>query len=214
MIIDKLKEWKYYEQKLPLYMKNSYGILEHFRILYELLLNVDSLEDNIIQSLDVFSNTYLEFINSLDGSDENVSDILDKLASLYGVSRNFGITYSNSGTPTYENLSLTNKELLKLIQARIIQNGYKGTYEESRKLYDKIGFGVYMLNTATPGYSYLYLDESIYMPTENERIMFLAGLFTLKSMGITYEMNVGELITLALWDSNDSTRMWDEGKWS
>ena len=35
---DKLRPFSYYEQKLPLYLRNSFGFVEHFRIWYQLLV--------------------------------------------------------------------------------------------------------------------------------------------------------------------------------
>ena len=35
---EKLSSFEYYEQKLPLYLRNSYGFIEHFRIWYDLLV--------------------------------------------------------------------------------------------------------------------------------------------------------------------------------
>ena len=41
MIINKLKSWNYYKEKIPLYIQNSYGIVEHFKILFDLLVQMD-----------------------------------------------------------------------------------------------------------------------------------------------------------------------------
>lgn len=215
MLIDKLKEWKYYERKLPLYMRNSYGITEHFVILYELLLQLDKLEDEVMYALNVFDTNYLDFINSLDTSiNKDKSDILDKLATLYGLTRDFDVTYEENNVVVSASLHLNNSELLKLIKARIIQNDYKGTYEESRYLYEKIGFPIYMLQTGEPAYAYLFLDVGQYTPTLNERILFLAGFFTLKSMGIRYATAIGQVVELAIYDSFINSRTWDNGHWS
>ena len=41
MLIDKLKDWQYYYKKLPLYMRNSYGIQEHFRMIFDFMIKND-----------------------------------------------------------------------------------------------------------------------------------------------------------------------------
>ena len=60
MMIDKLKQWDYYYNKLPLYMRNSYGIQEHFKIFYELLLTLDENEDTICKLFDLLDANYLD----------------------------------------------------------------------------------------------------------------------------------------------------------
>lgn len=213
MLANELRQWKYYENQLPMYFKNSYGMIEQFSMLYDILLHLDNLNLDINYALDIFDSNYETFIES---QGITGSDILDKLASLFGVSRNFDITYiNNENVEESASLSLTNTELIKLIKARIIRNNYAGTYEASRELYDKIQFPVYILQTGTPASAYVYLDTgSAVNISENEQKMFLAGLFTLDSMGITYKMAIGSIVDIAIWDSDTSTRTWDEGVWS
>ena len=51
VLIDKLSTFKYYEEKLPLYLQNSYGFKEHFRIWFDLLIQNGPLWFNqIIQN--------------------------------------------------------------------------------------------------------------------------------------------------------------------
>lgn len=216
MLIDKLLAWDYYEKKIPLYLRNSYGIVDHFIIVYECLTRVNDIEDTLIKALDIFDENYLTFINELDTSDtKDKSDILDKLGKLYGLNRDFDVTYLENSVEKTASLHLNNAELLKLIKARIIQNNYTGTYKESRELYEKIELPIYILQTYTAAYAYLFLDESSsYTLSENEKILFLAGFFTLKSMGIRYATATGDISELALWDSSIDSKSWDVGRWS
>lgn len=43
---DKLRPFSYYEQKLPLYLRNSFGFVEHFRIWYQLLVGEELFASN------------------------------------------------------------------------------------------------------------------------------------------------------------------------
>lgn len=213
MIIDKLKTWDYYKRKIPLYLQNSYGFVDHFKMLFDLLIQIDSTEDDVIKAFDVLNEIYLNYINSLPDATENDSDILDKIAALFGVSRNFDVSYIDNNILEKASLTLTNAELLKLIKARIIQNNYSGTYEETRQFYTNMGLPVYLFQSGSPAEVYVLLDNSIQL-TENEQKMFLANLFTIKSMGIVYHTSITDIVSMLVWDSNISTRMWDVGRWA
>ena len=47
MLPEKLKSWDYYKEKLPLYVRNSYGIKEQFYILYGLMIELDKVETEV-----------------------------------------------------------------------------------------------------------------------------------------------------------------------
>src|SRR5574344_727735 len=94
MSIDKLKDFAYYRNKLPIYMQNAPGIVDQFYVLFQFLQEHDIAEDMLLKSIDIFNPDYLDYINSLDDSATgNKSDILDKLGELYGVSRSFSAPY-------------------------------------------------------------------------------------------------------------------------
>ena len=213
MLSDKLKSWEYYKNKLPLYIQNSYGIDEHFKIILSTLLQLDIVEDDVIKAFNIFDDNYLSYINSLDlSTTKDHSDILDKIGELYGVTRNFDVTYTESGTEKTGSLHLTNSEFLKLIKARLIQNSYSGTYEDSRKFYEMIDLPIYLFQSQNPAEVYVYLDESAQL-TDNEKKMFLSNLFTITSMGITYITNISNIVRLFVWDSTIDNRFWDKGRW-
>lgn len=44
---DKLRPFSYYEQKLPLYLRNSFGFVEHFRIWYRLLVGEELVASDV-----------------------------------------------------------------------------------------------------------------------------------------------------------------------
>ena len=162
----------------------------------------------------ILDASYLTFINNLDDSDtKDSSDILNKIGLLYGVTRTFDVDYIENNETKTASLHLTNSEFLKLIKARIIQNNYDGSYIQSREFYDKMNLPVYLFQSANSAEVYVYLDTSVPL-TENEEKMFLANLFTIKSMGITYITSITEVVSLLIWDSTSEFRYWDKGRWT
>ena len=223
VINEKIYNFDYYVKKLPLYLRNSDGFVEHFRIWFDVLTSVVENSDQILDLINVFDSNYLTKINELDKSeDKNQSDILDKLGSIFNIKRNFSVTYIPEGqsNPITKQLSLNNKDFLLLIKAQIIKNYSDGSYIQMRKFYDdaklKIYFysdnpasvNVYLLNT--PGsedfnYSNDVLD------------MFYAGLLTIESMGITYVYSQQSYNDILVWANEDESlgnNEWDSGEWA
>ena len=218
MLSDKLKSFEYYQQKMPLYMRNSYGILEHFEILWNLLYHLDITEDNILKAFDILNPDYINTVVYTydDSSEQDKFDFLDRLAEIYGMHRDFDVSYTYNNEEVKKSLHLTNSELLKLIKARIIQNNFDGTYKQLREYYDSMGFPIAILQGNLPATAFVYISpvdlegNPIYI-TENEKDMILANLFTIKSMGITYQTQIVDIKALAIWDSKDPNRAFDKG---
>lgn len=230
-----LKDFSYYFNKVPLYLKNSEGFIEHFRIWFDLLVGnydydastfegVVVTEDVILYLLNIFDNDYLQFISNLQGSNSSqtvefgtVSDILDKLAEIYGVRRNFSVTYiiienTESKLVTKE-LSLNNSELLTLIKTQIIKNYCVGTYEQIQKFYQDINLPVIVLtddnSSATCSLILEEVTDSTLSYSDNIKDMFLSGLLTIENMGIAYRLQILNLDELGVWDVSN----WDERNW-
>lgn len=211
MLSEKLKTWEYYKNKIPLYLQNSYGFQEQFEIIYEILKTIDLQEDEILYAFNILDSNYSNWLETI--GDGNQMKILDMIGSYFGVVRVFDVTYQNNGETINKKLHLTDKEFLNLIKARIIQNNYKGTYEDSRKFYDRMNLPVYLFNSNEPAEVNILLDDSNQL-SENEKSMFLANLFTLKSIGITYNCMIVNINNLLIWNSNNEHNMWDSGVWN
>ena len=214
MISDKLKSWEYYYYKLPLYIRNSYGITSHFKLFYDLLVQMDKVEDSLLYIFNVFDNAdkYLKAVS--DGPNGYESDVLEKIGSLFGVNRVFDVKYKKDDAEVTKSLRLNNSEFLILIKSQIIKNNYKGTFEESLQYYKLIGLPIYLLNSVNPAELLLYLNETEGKFSQNIMDMFLANLFTLESMGITYQPLTTNIEALAIWDEDNALRNWDYGRWS
>jgi len=200
MIIDKLKQKEYYLSKLTLFMRNSYGIEEQFTIFWKLLIDIDSSIDDIFDALTLLK-------------DIDVDDTLDKLAELVGSKRQLDVVYEINLTPTRFTLNLTNKELLRSIKTRILQNNYFGTYQEFVDNYQKIGFKVLIYDNVNPNTVSIVLNDSTSL-TENDRHMFLSGNYTIRSMGIEYIHFIQSIELLGVWNNltstYDSNTQWGE----
>lgn len=218
MLNERLKKFEYYQKKLPLYLQNSYGIVEQFHIIYELLMTLDKTEDNTLKAIQIFDKDYLDFINNVDGSYKpNDSDILEKLARLYGFDRVFDVQYLDITTSTtkLKHLSLSNDEMLTLLKAAIIQKNFDGSRETAEAYYKSVNLPIYMLtdesNKCTCN---VYLNSGERDMSENIVDLFLAGMLTIKSAGIKYNHTVNDLLALLIWDSENANSRWDKGRWA
>lgn len=121
MLKEKLLNWKYYQDKIPLYLQNSYGYSEHFKILFDLLTVYDNEGDKLLQAINI--------TNTGEVGTFNCSEILDNFAILYGLNRQMIINN--------ELLTFTDDELIKLILVKIIQINFDGTRKTFLDFYNK-----------------------------------------------------------------------------
>ena len=224
---DKIKSYEWYYNKLPLYLKNSYGFSEHFKIWYELLISGDkngivNVGDTLLYLFNIFDENFLQTIANLpdsgatEGNCGTVSDFLDKLGYLFGVIRNFSVTYKNDNNENVtEDLSLNNEDFLLLIKAQIIKNYCEGTYEQIKGYYNSAGLDVFLITTEDGASAHVYLgatpDSTKY--SLNVEKMFKSGLMRIESMGITYTEGVRALDWFLTWDSTKAKEYWDAGVW-
>lgn len=218
MLSDKLKSREYYKNKLPLYMQNSYGILEHFDILYNILINLDLNEEAILELFEIMSPNYENIITKYDSLTGNSFKFLDIIGNFFGVQRNFNVNLNG----TEKSLSLNNSELLKLIKVQVIKNNFDGSYEQLSEFYNSINLPIYFLLDTVSANVKLVIPDKYYHNgeiqitnlTQNELDMFNSGMFTVQSLGISYNYLKINLDLLAIWDSNDTNLVWDNALWS
>lgn len=223
IIPEKLKDFEYYKNKLPLYLQNSYGFIEHFRIWYQILIN--GICDNaiiLLNLINIFDGNYFDFLETIEGVQRTSyeCDILDKIGRLYGVNRQFRITYEDNNEIKTETILLNNQDFLTLIKTQIIKNYCEGTTEQINSYYKMIGLKMYVLSASEPATAYMYLptssSSSEYAYSDNIKKMFLAGLLKIDSMGITYRYTFVDIDRILLWDSLNeaATNGWDGGEWA
>lgn len=217
---NELKTFEYYKQKLPIYLQNSNGFQEHFRLWYDLMMG-DSSEtingivpscDELLELLNIFSKEY----------GQASTDILDKIGSLFGVTRHFPISYTYNGSTTgISDVNLNDSDFAVLIRSRIVRNACDGTREQIQQFYEEI-FKMseddkskqVIMTTSPPGKCILYL---VYVEKQDTLTMleklFLAGKLRIESMGIQYEELIAYVDTLLIFDSIVSKHVWDTGVW-
>ena len=219
MLIDKLRAWEYYYKKLPLYMRNSYGIKEHFEIVWNVMMQLEWTQEDVLDVMNLLQDNYVsKVIAKYDDVNSYDFNFLDVIGSLYGVNRSLNVNYIDNytGETIHKKLYLTNKEFYMLIKARIVQNNYDGTFEQARQYYENIGLPMYMFTGTNPAECYLYLgfNDNI---TDNVKDLFMANLLTLKSVGITYIRYQIDISKMAIWASKDDTpndnNSWDVSVW-
>lgn len=213
MINEKTLEFEYYLKKLPLYLQNSYGFQEHFRMLFEIMKDTNTTAKDLLNSLNLHDENYFENVGFIEKT-ENVSDLLDKIGSLYGLNRYLDVDYIDENNISHhESLLLNNEEFLKLILVKSIQNSYEGTYENIKKLYNSINLPIIISSGKNSGEIYLYLQIDKFT-TDNLKYLFLSGLLNIESIGIKYVNRNIENLKLAEWNSEQTYKMWDVGVWS
>lgn len=209
MISKELKDWKYYYDKFPLYFKNDEKIIEHFKILYDLLVTLDDLSEDVFKYLDIFNTTNNFIMNS---------KVLDLIGSIFGVYRNitfdFTLTITEGSlvkTSNAFNITLSDEEFLTLIKCQIFNNNYNGTYEEVNNFYESVDFiKLFIINGINPAEAKLFIAEKPIQSHINYYYLLYAELLTIKSMGIEYSYEVSDELSLLYWDVNN----WNEGRWS
>lgn len=235
LLPNELKTFKYYLNKLPLYLQNSEGFQEHFRIWYDMLAGesihtgASGVCDSILQLLNIFDDDYLDYVAGFENSGAIGSpgryssygsrcDMLDKIGDLFNIKRTFTLTYTDVESVTHNNvnISLNNQEFLSYIKFQIIKSACEGTREQILNYYKEAGLTIYLVNQSTSGVTYIYLrdDDNV---TSNLKILFLAGELLVKPMGVRYDFAPVDFQTLLIFDRYEEgvpTNGWDIGRWA
>ena len=128
MLKEKLLDWNWYKNKIPLYLQNSYGYQEHFKIFYDILVNLDESGQKILNYLDI---TNVQNITDKEQS----SDILDFIGNLYSIKRK--IKFYNKNSEEYITITLSDNDFLKILLVNIFQINYDGTRKSFLDFYEK-----------------------------------------------------------------------------
>lgn len=222
MIDKELLDFQYYYNKLPVYLKNSYGFEEHFKIWFDLLSTMDSTEDNIMRFFDIFNTDYLSYIDELEGQG---SDILDKIGKIFNIKRNLSVPYLDGAEKKTKFVSLNNKDFLTFIRATIIKNYCNGSFEQVNNFYTNINLPIIYIGTNNPATVNVVMLKTQGEDAISEEIqtLFKGGLLNIKSMGIIYSnYTIVDFDSLAIWDLVQKTyannyvnnnKGWDGGQW-
>ena len=209
---EELRTFEYYKRKLPLYLQNSTSFQEHFKIWYDIMMGDGSQNINgIIPSLEEMLALFDIF--SIDYQSDTSYDMLDKIGSLFGVTRKF-----TSGNYKFD---LHDDAFSKLIKARIVRNACEGTRQQIQALYEELfndvntqGDRIYQVILIRDDianikiYLASLVDYDDKNPTELQQL-FLAGELRVESMGIGYSEQITTINNLLIWDeATDKKKMW------
>lgn len=208
MIRKDLLEFKYYLDRLSMFMNESYGIQEQVEIFYQQLKTIDENFDYLLEKLDIFNISEEEYKEDLP------SEILDKIGAIFGCYRKFTILLNGD----YEEIELNDEDFLIYIKCQIVKQNFQGTREELTGIYTTYEdtkltenaildlIFVYVLHQVPEGNPPILnsVQCNIYWTnytqySENLRKLFLAGYLTIESVGILYNRllrNVDDLILL------------------
>lgn len=220
LLPNELKDFRYYERKLPLYLRNDECFIEHFYIWYELccgkgdettgvalneFCGVAPSSDLLLYLLNIYDANFLTSLQQLDGYDGR-SDILDKIGAIFGLRRRFAIDYYENPTDsemTHAQLDLQDTEFLLLIKAQIIRNYCDGSYEQTMQYYADAGLEILPVNSAIYDATVdCYINETAGYNQDIIRL-FKAGYLTIEHLGVRYTYNEAAILSILLW-ANDT----------
>lgn len=209
----------YYQKKLTMFLKQSYGIPEYLDTYWKILHDIDQNADYMMKMLDVWANDYISV-----GRDENgkiisstlnysTSEFLDKIAYLVGCQRVFNLNYRSpdDGSLVQLQVTLSDWELLVLIKTRIIRNTFDGTRRVFEEGMNQIFSSFFIYDDTISANTIIFISEDDSSLTDNIKHLFYAGELHPHSVGITYNYYVGEISTVGQWDV--ANRGWDRGFW-
>lgn len=224
-----LRSFRYYERKLPLYLRNDDCFIEHFKIWYELccgegdetndvvlseFCGVAPSADLLLHLLNIYDKDFLANVQMIEDAESATAfDLLDKLGELFGLRRNFSIEYYDDPSDpvkTSATLSLDDADYLTLIKAQIIRNYCDGTYEQVMAYYQDADLQILPINNDEYEASVdAYLNANT--ASANVEILFKAGLLTIEHLGIRYTYTISDILNTLVWDT---AQTWDEGVWA
>lgn len=222
---EELQSFEYYKNLTPMYLQNVHGFLEQIKIWFNLSMQkasiltcgtdvrcgavvVGSRTDSIVSVIDK-TFAFLDIFNTSGQHLSESADILDKLASLFGVSRQFSVTIENEK----KQLNLSDNDLLILIKCQVIKNFFNGTYEHLMRCFEIVNLPIMPLTDTQPAHCKMYMllqDEN--EVSQNVKDMFLSGMLSVESMGIYYTYAIQIAQNIAIFDSLSSTAVFDVGQ--
>lgn len=222
---EELQSFEYYKSLTPMYLQNVHGFLEQIKIWFDLSTQkldvltcginvrcgavvVSSRTNSIVSVIDEIFG-FLDIFNTSGQHLSESTDILNKLASLFGVRRQFSVTIENEK----KQLNLSDNDLLILIKCQVIKNFFNGTHEHLMRCFEIVNLPVMALTDTQPAHCKMYMllqDEN--EVSQDVKDMFLSGMLSVESMGIYYTYAIQIAQNIAIFDSLSSTAVFDVGQ--
>lgn len=221
---EELQSFEYYRGLTPMYLQDVHGFLEQVKIWFNSTMQkssiltcgtdvpcgveADSRTESIVSVIDK-TFAFLDIFNTSGQHLSESADILDKLASLFGVSRQFSVTIEDEK----KQLNLSDNDLLILIKCQVIKNFFNGTHEHLMRCFEIVNLPVMPLTDTQPAHCKMYMllqDEN--EVSQNVKDMFLSGMLSVESMGIYYTYAIQIAQNIAIFDSLSLTAVFDVGQ--
>ena len=240
LVKDKILQSEWYEKQLTLLLRKSYGVKEEIELNVEITKHInDTILEffNLIGYYDEDSEKWMLNINAINELDETKSDILDKFAMIFGVSRHYH--FEKTYVLDTNEMTLDNRELFCLIYAQIIRNNYDGSLKQVYELFNKlyeitnvalIGDKSYPFNLqydtitdASYPYAYITMNADEIVDEEGEvkeqyrnlAELVYQNIILIKSMGVKYNVDIVSWTLLALYDyTQKEGNVEDRNRWN
>ena len=205
----------YYLNKMSSILKESHGIKDRISALCKIFKRIDYIYDKIINQLNIFDDNYVK--DFVDKPTDTVNNYLDNIGKIFGIVRSFTINYGSNNNPvsnkdlngTKKYITLNNKEFLIYLKLQIIKQHFSGTREEIAILY-----GEEQTSNTLSQLNLIYItreddyhsEVNLYWQNANDfstdfKYMFLNGLLSIESMGITYNHVINNIKSIIIFRS-------------
>ena len=198
-----LLDVNWYLSKMSMFLKESHGIVDEVNWDIDLLNNMNDVCDSIMHSFDIYSvdfpimtdddgsiiDSYEDLMISIDKKNQDKAEEekiyykpLDIIASLVGVSRT--VKFIVNEEIFWRTLS--NYELWQYILIAIARNNFKGTYEQIRDVYKRIGLNILYITTGVMSCKICVEDNDTL--SQNIKNLLQQGDILIKSVGVDYNV--------------------------
>ena len=193
LLKEKLLQWNYYFFKVPLYLQESslndnpqMGISGHMKMFFDILINSNEEGSKILEAFNITDPDYFSNLNLIGVTANGTEfEFLDNLAELYGLSREMKF----SG---YD-ITLTNKQLIQLLEIKIFQINWEGNRKDFLKLYDSLNIPIeFYIDKYIPGKIITVLNQN--QVAQNIWLLYnYTDLLLINIAGVQYEKYSGQI---------------------
>lgn len=198
MVKEKLLQWKYYKDKIPLYLQNSFGYSEHFKLLWNLLCDYDEEGDNFLKAMNITNTGELGTFNC--------SEILDNFARLYNISFFYDTNSVRSMNINNQIIAINDTTLTFLILVKIAEINFDGTRKTFLDFYKKYFDGLLSFYIDKYMSNKILVVSNINEGVPLDIIYQNTNMLFIDIMGVEYvRTTIDDVTKLALFDNSNKT---------
>lgn len=229
MLKENLLSKDFYLDKMSMFLKDSFGMIDREEVYRLVLNNVNDVSDDLISHYDIYNILYTEDyfernvpegMTAEEYANSTKDEILDRIAAIFGIQRTFNISYAGQsyqghyygtiGETVTKTLTLTNRELLVYIKVVITKLNYRGTAQEIVELYNDDGnkdlqnLQIFYSWGSSPLVCNVYLCNFNEISRDNYDShlveLFLSDLLLVESLGVQYNKILTQVMFTAVFD--------------